>query len=93
MTQQNGNENPSTTPKARPAWEVFFVGDDGKVVERAWEDKEKGTKGTAWNKRGALWADTAKDGSPVLRGTITLLDGTELRLRLVAPRVKKEKVA
>ena len=93
MTQQNGNENPSTTSNARPAWEVFFVGDDGKVVERAWEDKEKGDKGTAWNKSGALWADTAKDGSPVLRGTITLLDGTELRLRLVAPRAKKEKVA
>ena len=91
MVEKNGNTN--GTPKARPAWEVFFVGEDGKVVERAWEDKERGTKGTAWNKRGALWADTAKDGSPVLRGTITLLDGTELRLRLVAPRVKKEKVA
>jgi hypothetical protein len=91
--QQNGSTTTNDTPKARPAWEVFFVGEDGKVIERPWEDKERGTHGTTWNKRGALWADTAKDGSPVLRGTITLLDGTELRLRLVAPRAKKEKVA
>lgn len=96
MTQkQNGNRTttPNGTPKARPAWEVFFVGEDGKVIERAWEDKEHGTKGTTWNKRGALWADTTKDGTPVLRGTITLLDGTEIRLKLVAPRAKKETVA
>jgi hypothetical protein len=101
--QQNGNRNDTTNgttngttnapPKARPAWEVFFVGEDGKVIERPWEDKERGTHGTTWNKRGALWADTTKDGAPVLRGTITLLDGTEIRLKLVAPRAKKEKVA
>ena len=48
---------------------------------------------TIWNKRGALWADTSKDGAPVLRGTITLLDGTKIRVKLVAPRMKKEKVA
>ena len=93
--QQNGNSNSTTnaTPKARPAWEVFFVGEDGKVIERTWEDKEHGTHGMTWDKRGALWADTTKDGAPVLRGTITLLDGTEIRLKLVAPRAKKEKVA
>ncbi len=91
----NGNTNGSTnaTPKARPAWEVFFLGEDGKVIERNWEDKERGTSGTTWNKRGALWGDTTKDGVPVLRGTITLLDGTEIRVKLVAPRAKKEKVA
>jgi|GEM_PF-1800410 hypothetical protein len=93
MTEQNGNTATKTTPKARPAWEVFFVGEDGKVIERAWEDKERGTQGTTWNKRGALWADTTKDGAPVLRGVITLLDGTEIRVKLVAPRAKKEKVA
>ena len=93
--QQNGNRNttPKGTPKARPAWEVFFVGEDGKVIERAWEDQERGTRGTTWNKRGALWADTTKAGAPVLRGVITLLDGTEIRVKLVAPRPKKEKVA
>jgi hypothetical protein len=97
--QQNGNRNTTTngttnaTPKARPAWEVFFVGEDGKVIERAWEDQERGTQGTTWDKRGALWADTPKDGAPVLRGTITLLDGTEIRVKLVAPRAKKETVA
>ncbi len=97
--QQNGNSdsttngNTSATPKARPAWEVFFVGEDGKVIERPWEDKERGTHGMTWNRRGTLWADTTKDGAPVLRGTITLLDGTEIRLKLVAPRAKKEKVA
>ncbi|MGC8724874.1 MAG: hypothetical protein ACP5VF_13540 [Acidobacteriota bacterium] len=97
--QQNGNRNTTTNgtasaaPKARPAWEVFFVGEDGKVIERAWEDKERGTKGTTWDRRGALWADTTKDGAPVLRGVITLLDGTEIRLKLVAPRPKKDKVA
>ena len=97
--QQNGNRNTTPngtangTPKARPAWEVFFVGEDGKVIERAWEDQERGTKGMTWNRRGALWADTTKDGAPVLRGTITLLDGTEIRLKLVAPRAKKERVA
>jgi hypothetical protein len=97
--QQNGNSSTTTngntnaTPKTRPAWEVFFVGEDGKVIERPWEDKERGTQGTTWNKLGALWADTTKDGAPVLRGVITLLDGTEIRLKLVAPRVKKEKVA
>ena len=97
--QQNGNRNTTPngtangTPKARPAGEVFFVGEDGKVIERAWEDQERGTKGMTWNRRGALWADTTKDGASVLRGTITLLDGTEIRLKLVAPRAKKEKVA
>jgi hypothetical protein len=50
---------------------------------RPWEDKERGTQGTTWNKRGA----------PVLRGTITLLDGTEIRLKLLAPRAKKDRVA
>ena len=96
--QQNGDRNNTTNgntnaaPKARPAWEVFFVGEDGKVLERTWEDKERGTQGTTWNKRGALWAGTTQDGAPVLRGTITLLDGTEIRLKLVAPRARKEKV-
>ncbi|MGC8724895.1 MAG: hypothetical protein ACP5VF_13650 [Acidobacteriota bacterium] len=93
MVEKNGNTNTNGTPKARPAWEVFFVGEDGKVIERAWEDKERGTKGTTWDKRGALWADTTKDGAPVLRGTITLLDGTAIRVKLVAPRAKKDKVA
>lgn len=93
MVETNGSTNNNGTPKARPAWEVFFVGEDGKIVERAWADKEHGSHGTTWNKRGALWADTAKDGSLVLRGTITLLDGTEIRVKLVAPRAKKEKVA
>ena len=96
MTQkQNGNRTttPNGTPKARPAWEVFFVGEDGKVIERAWEDKERGTKGTSWNRRGSLWPGTTQDGAQVLRGTITLLDGTEIRLKLVAPRPKKDKVA
>jgi hypothetical protein len=32
-------------------------------------------------------------GLPILCGTITLLGGTEIRLKLVAPRAKKEKVA
>ena len=93
--QQNGNPNttPNCTPKARPAWEVFFLGEDGKVSERTWEDQERGTRGTTWNKRGALWADTTKDGAPVLRGVITLLDGTEIRVKLMAPRPKKETVA
>ncbi len=97
MTEKNSNTTTNTatnaTPKARPAWEVFFVGEDGKVIERAWEDKEHGTQGKTWNKRGALWADTTKEGAPVLRGTITLLDGTEIRVKLVAPRAKKEKAA
>jgi hypothetical protein len=97
MTEKNGNTTTTTTisatPKARPAWEVFFVGEDGKVIERTWEDKERGTQGTTWNKRGALWADTTKDGAPVLGGTITLLDGTAIRVKLVAPRAKKEKAA
>ena len=97
--QQNGNRNTTTngttntTPKARPAWEIFFVGEDGKVIERPWEDQERGTHGMTWDKRGALWAGTTQDGTPVLRGTITLLDGTEIKLRLVAPRTKKDKVA
>ena len=93
MMEKNGNTTTNATPKARPAWEVFFVGEDGKVIERAWEDKEHGTQGTTWNKRGALWADTTKDGAQVLRGTITLLDGTEIRVKLVAPRAKKKKAA
>ena len=93
MVEKTGNTNTNGTLKARPAWEVFFVGKDGKVLERAWEDKERGTSGMVWNKRGALWADTTKDGVPVLRGTITLLDGTEIRVKLVAPRAKKEKAA
>ncbi len=37
--------------------------------------------------------DTTKEGSPVPRGAITLLDGTEIRVKLVAPRAKKEKAA
>ena len=94
MVETNGTTNTTNgSPKARPAWEVFFVGEDGKVIERPWEDRERGTKGMTWDKRGALWAGTAKDGAPILRGTITLLDGTEIRLKLVAPRAKKEKVA
>ena len=93
MVENNGNGNTNGTPKARPAWEVFFVGEDGKVIERNWEDKEHGTQGKTWNKRGALWADTTKEGAPVLRGTITLLDGTEIRVKLVAPRAKKENAA
>ena len=99
MTQQQNNNattpngTANSTPKARPAWEVFFLGEDGKVIERAWKDQERGTRGTTWDKRGALWADTTKDGAPVLRGVITLLDGTEIRVKLMAPRPKKEKVA
>jgi len=93
MTEKNGTTTTNATPKARPAWEVFFVGEDGKVIERNWEDKEHGTQGKTWNKRGALWADTTKEGAPVLRGTITLLDGTEIRVKLVAPRAKKENAA
>ncbi len=54
---------------------MFFVGEGGKVIERNWKDKEYGTQGTTWKKRGALWADTTKEGSLILRGTITLLDG------------------
>ena len=34
MTEKNGNTTTNGTPKARPAWEVFFVGEDGKVIER-----------------------------------------------------------
>ena len=69
------------------------MGEDGKVIERPWEDRERGTKGMIWDKRGALWVDTTKEGAPVLRGTVTLLEGTVIRLKLAAPRVKKEKSA
>ena len=94
MVETNGTTNTTNgSPKARPAWEVFFVGEDGKVIERPWEDRERGTKGMTWDKRGALWADTTKDGAPILRGTITLLDGTAIRIKMVAPRIKKDKVA
>lgn len=41
---------------------------------------------------GDLQADTVKDGSPVLRDAITLLDGIEIRVKLFEPRAKKKNV-
>jgi hypothetical protein len=89
MTEKNGNMNDK--PKNAPAWDVFFVGPDGKITERTWTDKKTGEAGKTWDKRGALWMDTTKDGTVILSGTIKLADGTELRLKMYPPRPKKEK--
>jgi hypothetical protein len=86
--------DPKTTttaagPKAPPDWEIFLVGEDGRVLERTWEDKERGTKGTAWDKRGALWADTTREGRPTLSGYLDLPGGQHVRLKLFPPRPSK----
>ncbi len=91
--QSKSNENGTRQPKAKPAWEVFFVGEDGKVIERPWEDKATGKSGTTWDKRGALWAGTTKAGDATLYGKLTLPDGKEIRLALRKPRERKAKAA
>ncbi len=78
---------------ARPAWEIFFTDDSGMVIERHWEDKSTGRKGTAWDKRGALWAGTTKGGEETLRGKLTLPNGDEVRLSLRKPREKRSNMA
>ncbi len=80
------NDDDERTEKKRPAWEVYFVGSDGKVLERAWKNEKKGTEGTCWDRRGVLWQDRSKNGAAILSGTIKLPDGTEQRVRLYATR-------
>ena len=93
MTQNNGNTQANSTPKAKPAWEIFFTDETGRVIERPWEDKASGKKGTTWDNRGALWESTTKGGDATLRGKLTLPDGKEIRLALRKPRERKAKAA
>lgn len=94
MSKQTQNDgNGTQQPKVKPAWEIFFTDEAGRVIERPWEDKATGKKGTTWDKRGALWESTTKGGDATLRGKITLSDGKEIRLALRKPREKTAKVA
>ena len=80
-------------PTTKPAWEIFFTDETARVVERPWEDRTTGKKGTTWDKRGALWDSTTKGGDATLRGKLTLPDGKEIRLALRKPRERKAKAA
>ena len=91
--QSKTNETGTQQPKAKPAWEIFFTDETGRVIERPWEDKTTGKKGTTWDKRGALWESTTKGGDATLRGKLTLPDGKEIRLALRKPRERKAKAA
>ena len=92
MSEQNkSNENGTQQLKAKPAWEIFFTDEAGKVIERSWENKESGKSGTTWDKRGALWAGTTKGGDATLYGKLTLPYGKEIRLALRKPRERKAK--
>ncbi len=91
MTKQSSNnsQNGTQTAKTKPAWEVFFTDEAGRVIERQWEDKATGKRGTTWDNRGALWAGTTKSGAATLRGKVTLSDGKELKLVLRQPRERR----
>ncbi len=91
--QSKSSETGTQQPNAKPAWEIFFTDDAGMVIERTWEDKATGRKGTTWDKRGALWTGTTRGGEATLRGKLTLPDGKEIRLSLRKPRGKKTEVA
>jgi len=91
--QSKSSETGTQHPNTKPAWEMFFTDEAGMVIERPWEDKATGRKGTTWDKRGALWAGTTKGGEATLRGTLTMPDGKEIRLSLRKPREKKTEVA
>lgn len=90
--QSKSNETGTQQPSAKPEWEIFFTDEAGMVIERHWEDKATGRKGTTWDKRGALWAGTTKGGEATLRGKLSLPDGKEIRLSLRKPREKKMEV-
>jgi hypothetical protein len=91
MATKKSNTNETPKPKTPPAWEIFFVGEDGKILEREWKNDKTGATGTAWDKRGALWTGETKDGAPTLSGLLRLADGQEIRLRLFAPRPRAKK--
>ncbi|MGA9753270.1 MAG: hypothetical protein WBS54_15930 [Acidobacteriota bacterium] len=77
----------TATPKPHPDWEIFLVGQDGKILEKTWENQKLGTKGTAWNRLGALWAGTTQEGKPTLSGYLELPGGKRVRLKLFPPRL------
>ena len=75
--------------KTPPDWEIFLVGQDGKILERSWENQKPGAKGPSWNRLGALWAGTTREGRPTLSGYLDLPGGQRVRLKLFPPRPRK----
>ncbi|MCI4397257.1 MAG: hypothetical protein JHC34_00295 [Acidobacteria bacterium] len=72
MATEKKNASETTKPKNPPAWEIFIVGEDGKILEREWKNDKTGATGTAWDKRGALWTGVTKDGAARLSGSLKL---------------------
>ena len=87
--------DPKTTttaaaPKAPPDWEIFLVGqEDEKIPERSRGNQKPGAKGPSWNRLGALWAGTTREGRPTLSGYLELPGGQHVRLKLFPPRPRK----
>jgi hypothetical protein len=83
------DETKQDKPKTQPAWEIFIVGEDGEILKKEFTNKTTGKTGMTWDKRGALWENTAKEGTTYLSGSMTLANGQEVKLRLFPPRGKK----
>ena len=82
--------HPTATPKTPPDWEIFLVDQDGKILKKTWENPTLGTKGTTWNRLGALWAGATREGKPTLSGYLNLPGGQHVRLKLFPPRPGKK---
>lgn len=91
--QSKTNETGTQQPKAKPAWEIFFTDESGRVIERPWEDKTTGERGITWDKRSAPCERTTKGGDPTLQGKLALPDGKEIRLAFRRPRERRTAAA
>jgi hypothetical protein len=85
------DESKQDKTKTPPAWEIFFVGEDGKIIEKPFTNKTTGKTGTSWEQRGALWENETKEGTTFLSGHITLSSGETTKIRCFPPRPKTSK--